>query len=418
MRELDEQFGDRIQIIGVHSGKFSAERVTSHILDASLRLDAIHPTVNDRQFRVWRSYAVQAWPTLAVISTTGKVVGMQAGEFTADRIAGFIQQQLDAPAADRATAPPVAASESSQKSSLRYPGKVAIDGNRMAIADSGHHRILIGMLNDAGSRLRITQIVGGAEGYADGASPRFTNPQGLCFRGDELLCCDAGSHTVRSIDVPTGHSRTIAGTGVQRRSDADARQGAITSPWDIVAVGDALYVAAAGRHHILRIGADGAVTDFAGSGAEELHDASLREAAFAQPMGLCAHDDVLYVADSESSAIRILRHDGTGDVSTLVGTGLFDFGDTDGAGDAVRLQHPQGVASDQPGHVLIADSYNGALKWLDVGTREVRTWCDGFGEPGGVALTPDAAWVADTNRHRIARVNRTTGVTTDVEIVW
>jgi sugar lactone lactonase YvrE len=100
-------------------------------------------------------------------------------------------------------------------------------------------------------------------------------------------------------------------------------------------------------------------------------------------------------------------------VRTLVGTGLFDFGLTDGEGDAARLQHPQGLAwvpgGAGGGRLLVADSYNDALRWLDPRTRRVETWVDGFAEPGGVAVADGLAYVADTNAHRIAVVEIGTG---------
>ena len=71
MRELEEKYPTELVVIGVESGKYHAERVTGRIRDASIRLDAIHPVVNDRQFRIWRSYAVSAWPTLAVVDPAG-----------------------------------------------------------------------------------------------------------------------------------------------------------------------------------------------------------------------------------------------------------------------------------------------------------------------------------------------------------
>jgi DNA-binding beta-propeller fold protein YncE len=95
-------------------------------------------------------------------------------------------------------------------------------------------------------------------------------------------------------------------------------------------------------------------------------------------------------------------------VRTIVGTGLFDFGNVDGAGDDVRLQHPQSIARANDGRLLVADSYNSALKWIDPRIRRTETWVGGFHEPSGIALTSTHAYVADTNAHRIAVVNLAT----------
>ena len=101
---------------------------------------------------------------------------------------------------------------------------------------------------------------------------------------------------------------------------------------------------------------------------------------------------------------------------TLVGTGLFDFGDTDDAGDAVRLQHPQAVARAEDGRLLIADSYNDALKWLDPATRRVTTWRRGLHEPSGLAIAEGRVWVADTEADRILMLGVAGGEEGVVEI--
>ena len=94
MRELEERYPNDVAIVGVQSGKFTGERDNTHIRDASIRLGAVHPTVNDRQFRVWRSYAVNAWPTLVAVDPRGYVVGTHAGEFMADDLAPFVERIL------------------------------------------------------------------------------------------------------------------------------------------------------------------------------------------------------------------------------------------------------------------------------------------------------------------------------------
>ena len=89
-------------------------------------------------------------------------------------------------------------------------------------------------------------------------------------------------------------------------------------------------------------------------------------------------------------------------VRTLCGGDLFEFGDIDGVGDAVRLQHPLGVAV-PAGRVVIADTYNHKIKVLDPASGKVWTLAgsgtpgqrDGAGrkaqfyEPGGVSVAGD-----------------------------
>jgi hypothetical protein len=414
LREIEARYPEQIAIVGVHSGKYTAERETSRIRDASIRLDAIHPTINDRQFRIWRAYAVQAWPTLVAIAPGGHVVGMHAGEFTAQGLEPFVEQVIaDARAAGTLVEGPLhfpADPPTVAPGILAFPGKVALEGRRLAIADSGHHRILVGMLDERGEHLQVQQVIGGGAGYRDGDMPLFRHPQGLVLRGDLLYVADAGNHAVREVSLTTGSARTLAGTGVQLRTQRDLAAGALSSPWDLCLAGETLYVAMAGVHRIWSIQlSDGAAAPFSGTGAEALHDASHSEAALAQPMGICATADSLYFVDAESSAVRVADRDPSGGVRTIIGTGLFDFGDVDGVGDDVRMQHQQGIAADSDGRLLVCDSYNDALKWVDPSSRRAETWIRGFHEPSGLALDDTTVYVADTNAHRIAIVERATG---------
>jgi DNA-binding beta-propeller fold protein YncE len=254
-------------------------------------------------------------------------------------------------------------------------------------------------------------VIGGpSAGYADGAVPAFRYPQGLAFSGDLLFVADAGNHSVREVTLATGVVRTLAGTGRQLRSAVDEAQGALSSPWDVAVADDTLYVAMAGIHQLWTVElSSGTAEVLSGSGAEELHDGPHASAALAQPMGLCLSDDAIWFVDAESSAVRVADRDPSGGVRTLVGTGLFDFGDIDGTGDAVRMQHQQGIARTSDGRLLVCDSYDDALKWVDPTTRRAETWVRGLHEPSGLAIAERAVYVADTNAHRIAVVNRRSG---------
>ncbi|MFQ5413981.1 MAG: hypothetical protein ACE5E6_05935, partial [Phycisphaerae bacterium] len=100
--------------------------------------------------------------------------------------------------------------------------------------------------------------------------------------------------------------------------------------------------------------------------------------------------------------------------------GLFAFGDVDGRHPEARLQHPLGIDAWGPA-LVVADTYNHKIKRIDPAERSVRTLVGtgrpdastpdgqaGFFEPGGVSVSGDDAYVADTNNHRIVRINLTT----------
>ena len=113
-----------------------------------------------------------------------------------------------------------------------------------------------------------------------------------------------------------------------------------------------------------------------------------------------------YFVDAESSSVRslVVEQPGacrpTGEVRTIVGTGLFEFGDRDGDSETTRLQHSQGITVHSSGRVMVADSYNDAVKWVDPVTRTSETYLRGFREPGGLAYHAgrELLYVADTMR--------------------
>jgi DNA-binding beta-propeller fold protein YncE len=422
LRELELRFSSELVVIGVHSGKYHAERVTPRIRDASIRLDAAHPVVNDRQFRIWRSYAVSAWPTLVAIDPAGYVVGTHAGEFTSEMLVPFIDDLIakarsggilnETPLHFEADSPIIAPKD------LRYPGKVAVNGNTMAIADSGNNRVIIGSLDETGMTLRVKKTIGdGMPGFQDGLAAKFRSPQGLAFGNGALYVADAENHAIRSIDLDTGAVTTLAGIGRQMRTRGDQQAGAMSSPWDVAISGETLFVAMAGTHQVWSVDiATGKSRVRYGTGGEDIRDGDAASALLAQPMGITLNNERLYFTDAESNAVRWADVADDGQVGTIVGTGLFDFGDIDGTAGDVRLQHPQGIAAHTSGELLIADSYNDSLKWVDPETRSVKTWGGSFHEPGGLCFGKGYAYVADTNAHRIAVVHIDTRDVTELRI--
>ena len=443
LRELERRFATEVVVIGVHSGKYVAERETGRIRAAARRLGVTHPIVNDRQYRIWRSFAVRAWPTLVFIDPLGAVLGAHAGEFTAEMLAPLVERLIAThdPAGEIDRTPHEFPLDADPEPSgvLRYPAKVAVHGDLIAVTDTGHHRVLVGSLagiygagrHGGGRRMVVTHVAGdGVPGFVDGLEPRFNGPTGVAFHGETLYITDTDNHAVRALNLTSGAVRTIAGTGRQLRTRRERTAGALSSPWDVAILGDTAYIAMAGTHQLWTLrgsGTHAGADVVAGSGGEDITDAAAGDALLAQPMGLTPSVDGrrLYFVDTESSAVRSLALDDSasgrlvGDVRTIVGTGLFDFGDRDGVGDAVRLQHPQGIAIHPNGRLLVADSYNDAVKWVDPIGRTVETLARGFHEPGGLAYHAgrELLYIADTNAHRIAVVDERDGAVSALDIV-
>ena len=414
LRPLEERFGDALVVVGVHSPKFEHERDHGALVRAVARYDVRHPVLDDPDRATWDQYAVRAWPTLVLVDPRGYAVAAFEGEGNAPKlekvIAGMISDHRRGGTLDERpieTLPPAVAS-----GPLRFPGKVAAgpDG-LLAVADSGHNRIVVARTDGSGEGAAVIALAGtGARGAADGAfaGASFSDPQGLLFLDEQtLLVADTGNHAVRRLDLAAGTVETVAGTGEQARWGATggpARETALNSPWDLALWDGTVVMAMAGPHQLWTLDLEkGEVGVLAGSGAEGLADGPALTAAMAQPSGLTSENGRLWVVDSETSSLRHL--DRSGHLHTAVGTGLFDFGHRDGPAEGALLQHPLGVVVTPEGPV-VCDTYNSALRRYDEKTRTLSTLArDGLDEPSGGALIGGSLVVADTNNHRLARVD-------------
>jgi DNA-binding beta-propeller fold protein YncE len=428
LQRLLARYAPALAVVGVHSAKFPNEGGAERLRQAIVRYGREHPVVNDRDFRIWRAYGVRAWPTLVVIDADGDVIGGVEGEGHGedlDRVIAILIADARARGVlDERPLPAVLEKHRLGPTLLAYPGKVLADpaADRLFVADTNHNRIVVARRDG-----QVTDVVGGLDpGLRDGgyAEARFDHPQGMALAGTALYVADRENHAIRKIDLASRQVTTVAGTGRpghSRTARGPGRSIALGSPWDLAAVQGTLYIAMAGPHQLWALDLrSGEIRPHAGSGREELTDGPLDQAELAQPSGLSTDGTRLYFADSETSAIRAADLDPAGQVRTIVGTGLFDFGDTDGEGDAARLQHPLGVAV-HAGKLYVADTYNHKIKVIEPGPRKVTTLlgdgtpghADGaaarFFEPGGLSVAGDRLYVADTNNHAVRVADLATG---------
>ena len=435
LRKLEEKYAAELVVVGVHSAKFDAEKATDNVRRAIMRYEIEHPVINDSDFMVWRQYAARAWPTLMFIGPDGKVVGKHEGEFPiealdnvlATMVADYDSQGL----IDRHPLEVKLERDSARERPLSFPGKVLATSHGLFIADSNHNRILWTDL--LGS---VTAVIGSGERILkDGPASQsaFYDPQGLDLDWPTLYVADTKNHAIRAVDLDSLEVTTLAGTGEQAQGVHQGGNGrfvALRSPWDVHKAGDALYIAMAGFHQIWKLDLDSrALSVHAGNGRERIVDGPLAHAELAQPSGITSDGESLYFADSETSSIRQASIDPLGTVDTLAGLDLFTFGDVDGVGDDIRLQHPIGIDV-YLGDLLIADTYNNKIKKMCPETRACATvfgsgepgLADGrgdevrFHEPAGVSVHSAKAYVADTNNHAIRVADLATGQVRTLEI--
>jgi len=423
LKKLEAKYPNNLVVIGVHSAKFTNEGDTENIRQIILRYGVEHPVANDADFKIWEQYAVNAYPTQVIIDPAGYVVGAAVGEGYADQVDALVGATIaDFRKKGLLDEKPLKFALEKAKVGdlpLAFPGKVLADAvsKRLYISDTNHNRIVV---TDLSGKF-IETIGSGKAAWTDGdfAAAAFNRPQGLALDGTRLYVADTENQRLRVVDLKTKKVSTIGGTG--KLEDFTGEGGAalkvgLRSPWDLALVGKNLYVAMAGSHQIWLMDLEKNVLEpYAGSRVEARLDGKLALSGFAQPSGLASDGKSLFVADSESNIIRRINFQKE-TVETLVGGDLYIFGDTDGEGADVRLQHPLGVTM-WNGKVLIADTYNHKIKLLDPSAETVETFLgtgksgqtDGaaatFYEPAGLSIADGRLYVADTNNHAIRVVD-------------
>jgi thiol-disulfide isomerase/thioredoxin len=458
LKKLEQAYPNELVVIGVHSAKFETEQDSQNITDAVLRYEIEHPVVNDANHAIWDRYRISSWPSLRVIDPEGNLVAGDSGEVQFEVLDRFLKAALpyyrQKGLLDETPLRFDLEAYAADKTPLRFPGKLLADeaSKRLFIADSNHNRIVVAGLDGA-----LQEIIGSGEiGANDGdyAKATFNKPQGMALKHDQLYVADTENHLIRKIDLSKKQVSTVAGRGFQGRNawpglnldeinaGGDVKmpnrwvgsplKTAINSPWDLWIHGDDLFIAMAGPHQIWKMTLDESeIGPYAGNGREDIIDGPLLPkrpyeegySSFAQPSGLSSDGTWLFVADSEGSSIRAVPLDPSKnpDVKTIVGTAhlragrLFVFGDVDGEGPEVRLQHALGVAY-RDGLIYVADTYNNKIKVVDPKQASAKTIAGNgkpgsgdsppqFDEPAGVSVAGGKLYVADTNNHLIRVVD-------------
>lgn len=437
LKRLEKEFPELV-VVGVHSAKFDNEQEEENIRAAILRYDIEHPVLIDEGYRVWQLYDAHAWPTFVLIGPRGDILWRSSGEGIYEALAPRLREWKEAYKAELRREPLPLRLEKHTRATglLAFPGKLTVahrssSSPLLYFTDSNHNRI-IGITAEG----EVVEVIGtGSEGWKDGSfeEAEFFRPQGLVYdpAQDALYVADTENHLIRRISFKERRVETIAGTGKQARRLVRAGQGPhlpLNSPWDVALVGKTLYIAMAGFHQLWAMDTHTLQAEVvAGSGYENLTDGSAVVAALAQPSGLApSPDGRLYFADSETSSIRFLEK---GQVRTVVGKGLFDFGYRDGALQEALFQHPIGITYHE-GVLYVADTYNHAIRRIDLRTGTVvtlvgtgkRGYADGpasharLNEPNDLVWVNGRLYFTDTNNHLLRVYDPANGEVSTLEL--
>ncbi len=394
LRPVEEKWADELVVVGVHSPKFEHEADPEALARAVERHGVTHPVLDDPELITWQAYAAKAWPTLVLVDPEGYVVATYAGEGHAHALDALLEELVEEhrrkhtlqPGAATYTPPEVV------DTLLRFPARAELGpDDTVLVADAGHDAVV--QLRDGEEIARFTG---------------FREPNGLCVLpadvasgvGYDVVVADTVGHRLGGITLATGEVRTLAGDGRQWMQGEPTTS--LSSPWDVAWWQERVWIAMAGTHQLWTFDPrTGAVEVVGGTSNEGLRDGSLADAWFAQPSALAPDGDRMWVADSETSALRWVAD---GAVHTAVGLGLFDFGFRDGEREEARLQHPLGVQVLPDGTVAVCDTYNGAIRGFDPETGRLRTLAVGLADPADLLVTAGTTYVVESGEHRIVPV--------------
>jgi hypothetical protein len=412
---LRNRHPDRLNVVAVNVPRFDHEREPRRAGKRLARNRFEFPIGHDPDWTLWQHYGIEAWPTVVLIDAAGRIRERFVGD-------GQLRDIDAAVSRLQAEIPPRALNierielrrGGEPMLPLRYPIGLALSGNYLYVADSGHHRVLE---CDLSGRV-LRQFGSGGAGFIDGPSElaAFNRPHGLAIERDTLYIADTGNHAVRRIQLRGGDIDTVVGAGRPGTPNpgpvGDPRMVALDQPRAVSLAAGSLYIATAGDNRLWRfdLGAPG-LSLVAGSGQLAVVDGLRSEAAFAEPSSLASVQQMVYVCDATGSAIRCANVR-TGQVNTLVGEDAWNHGNADGARSVARLQHPQAIALDPSAPVLwIADSGNDSLRALRLGGGELTTVAlpQRLHAPGGMAVADGVVWIADTDAHAVLRYDSRDG---------
>lgn len=403
------RFGDRIRWAAVCTPLLAGGAGPARGAAVRAHLDVRAPTALDGDGALASGFGLGYLPTAVLLNPQGEPVDGIEGEAEVEGLVGWLAGHLGAPSdepmSDPETAPPL--------TTLRAPTRIAVRADGwLAIADTGHHRILI-----CDPHGRVHLAVGVGRGFADGPidAARFDTPTGLSWDVDGLYVCDTANERVRHVDMTTGEVRTIAGNGARAGGPlveaSDATDTPLRGPRDCVRISRNLFVAMTGSHQIQLVDLlDGRIVPYAGTGERALVDGPLQAAALAGPTGLALMEEIILVVDAESAAIRAVETAG-GTLHTMLGAGPDEHGLVDGPAQVARAHWPQGIAPTTYESVVFSDTFNDRLRRVDGRTGAVTTFFRGEADralagPTGLATRGDGTFVvADTGNHRLVHLS-------------
>lgn len=435
IKKLETEFGNRLTVIGVHSGKFNNEKNDESIKKAIIKNDISHLVVNDSEFKIWNGFKVSSWPSFVLIDAKGHVVKKYDGEISAENLRKDIKKLIKKYKyrLNSERLPIILEKNRVADYILKFPGEIiAVQNfsykninkiNALIISNTGKNKILVTNLNGN----ILLEIGSGEIGFDDGDldSSSFNSPRGLLFKDNILYVADTSNHAIRKINFTDGKVSTLIGSGkrgeVVKLSDR-IDEISLSSPFDLAFFPDKnnIVISNSGTHQLLKYNIpSNTIIPFAGNGSKGLVNGHYPDNSLAQPSGLSSYGSQLYFVDAESSSLRSISKNGL--VKTLIGHGLSEFGHRGGKKDKALMQHPVGVIAFDK-EIYISDTHNHAIRRYNIKTGELSTYSGGergdgvssgkrteYDEPEAITYFADRFYIVDTNNNRVMELAKNNG---------
>jgi sugar lactone lactonase YvrE len=288
---------------------------------------------------------------------------------------------------------------------------MATFANPTALAYDGKQTLYV--TDSSGSAVRTVDTMNGAVGSVADSMLENASGIGLTATGLAIVTEAAQIDDIRIVTLADGGAPRFQATGGP----------GLGGPRGVAVTASGIFLADTYDNCLLQLDLDaGTAMVFAGiPGTSGQANETNAAATFGNPSAIASDGaGTLYVADTLNYSIRKIQGG-----ATTAFTGGNGPGSANGIPGVAQFAQPQGMALDAAGNLFVADG--ATIREVDssgnvttvagtapaTGTNDGPTGSDArFGQPDGVAVVGDYAYVVDTTNNSIRQVSIQTGATT------